>query len=127
METVIHLDTHVAVWLYIGDRRRLRPIWQTLDRAELVVSPIVPLELQYLFEIGKTTEPAETVLAALVDQFGLRLSAAPFAQVVRHALNQTWTRDPFDRLLVGTALVDHAPLLTRDAHIRRHCKLAKWG
>lgn len=126
MEAVIHLDTHVVVWLYIGDARRLRPVWRTLDRSELVISPIVPLELQHLYEVGKTTEPGEAVLANLVDQFGLRLSGAPFSQVAYHALHQTWTRDPFDRLIVGTALADHAPLLTRDASIRRHCKTAFW-
>ncbi len=46
MAAVVHLDAHVAVGLYIGDRRRLHPVWQILDRAVLTISPLVALELQ---------------------------------------------------------------------------------
>jgi len=126
METIIHLDTHVVVWLYLGDRKRLRPVWKTLDGSELTISPVVALELQYLYEIGRTTEPAETVVSDLLGRIGLRMSEAPFSRVVRHALLQGWTRDPFDRLIVGNALVENLPLLTLDDSIRAHCPLAFW-
>jgi PIN domain nuclease of toxin-antitoxin system len=126
METLIHLDTHVVVWLYLGDRKRLRPAWKTLEDSDLVISPIVSLELQYLFEVGRTTEPAETVVSDLLERIGLRMSEAPFPRVVQHALLQNWTRDPFDRLIVGNALVENLPLLTFDDTIRAHCSLAFW-
>jgi PIN domain nuclease of toxin-antitoxin system len=41
-------------------------------------------------------------------------------------LQQHWTRDPFDRLLVGHALARGAPLLTKDRLIRRHFRQAIW-
>lgn len=127
MEALIHLDTHVVVWLYLGDRKRLRPVSKTLEGSELAVSPVVALELQYLFEVGRTTEPAETVVADLVGRIGLRMSEAPFSGIVRHALLQGWTRDPFDRLIVGNALAENLPLLTSDESVRAHCSLAFWG
>jgi PIN domain nuclease of toxin-antitoxin system len=126
MEALIHLDTHVVVWVYIGDRERLRPVWKTLRQADLVISPIVLLELQYLFEIGRVAEPAETVWLDLVERVGLRTSDAPFSQVIHQSLAQSWTRDPFDRLIAANALVEDRPLLTFDASIRKHCKLAFW-
>ncbi len=126
MEALIHLDTHVVIWLYIGERKRLRPVWKTLKGSELAISPVVALELQYLFEIGKTTEPAEAVVSDLLGRIGLRVSGASFSEVVRHALLQTWTRDPFDRLIVGNAMVENAPLLTMDENIRAHFSLAFW-
>ena len=126
METLIHLDTHVVVWLYAGDRARLRPVWKTLNKSDLAISPIVLLELQYLYEIGRVTEPAENVFLDLVERVGLRPSDAPFSSVVKQSLAQNWTRDPFDRLIVANAIVDNHPLLTLDEHIRAHFPMAIW-
>jgi PIN domain nuclease of toxin-antitoxin system len=47
--------------------------------------------------------------------------------VVAGAAQVGWTRDPFDRLIVGQALLDGARLITGDATIRRHCRTATWG
>ena len=126
MAPVVHLDTHVAAWLYLGDLKRLKPVWKTLERSALIISPIVLLELQYLYEIGRATEPAEVVMTDLFDRVGLCLSDAPFSQIMQQALRQTWTRDPFDRLMVGNALVESRPLLTADKTILVHCRLARW-
>jgi PIN domain nuclease of toxin-antitoxin system len=126
METMIHLDTHVVAWLHDGDVKRLRPVWKTLDRSQLVVSPMALLELQFLFEIGRATRPAEQVFVDVADKVGLRLSDAPFADVVRQSLTQSWTRDPFDRLIVANAVVDGHALLTRDDSIRAHFSRALW-
>jgi len=126
MEALIHLDTHVVIWLFLGDRKRLRPVRKTLEDSDLAMSPVVALELQYLFGIGRTTELADTVVSDLLDRIGLRMSEAPFPRIVRHALLQNWTRDPFDRLIVGTALAENAHLLTFDENTRAHCNLAFW-
>jgi PIN domain nuclease of toxin-antitoxin system len=127
METVIHLDTHVAVWLFGGDERRLAPVRQLLEQAQLVISPAVILEMQLLFEIGRADRPADRVYAELVETSGVRLSGAPFADVVMEALKQSWTRDPFDRLIVASALVDGNRLVTCDEKIHEHCPRAMWG
>ena len=127
MEAVIHLDTHVVAWLFQGDRQRLKPIAHRLERNHLVVSPMVALELQYLFEIGRLRVPASDVLGFLLDRYGLRESGRPFADVVRVAMGLTWTRDPFDRLIAAQAMVEEVPLLTFDESLRVHCPVAVWG
>ena len=53
MATVIHLDTHVVVWLYAGDLRRFSPgARRRLGGEELRISPMVAIEIQYLHEVG---------------------------------------------------------------------------
>src|SRR5437867_3613805 len=120
MEALIHLDTHVVAWLWAGELGRLRPVRDRLESSELVISPAVGLELQYLFEIGRLAQPAEAVLTDLVERIGLRQSSTALSQIVAKALALDWTRDPFDRLIVGHALADGARLLTKDKTIRAH-------
>ncbi len=126
MEAVVHLDTHVAMWLFAGDLRRLKPVAKTLDRSGLVLSPMALVELQFLFQIGRAKEPADVVVADLVERVGLRMSDAPFAQVARVALEQSWTRDPFDRMIVANAAVERRRLVTSDETILARYPRAIW-
>ena len=125
---MIHLDTHVVVWLYMGELGLFPPaVRRDLNRSDLVASPILQLELQYLFEIDRVTVPAIEIVTELQESIGLRFSEAPFHGVVRTSLANGWTRDPFDRIITAQAAVEGAPLLTKDANIRRHYRLAYWG
>ncbi|MGH8884454.1 MAG: hypothetical protein ACRDYX_04640 [Egibacteraceae bacterium] len=79
METVMHLDTHVLVWLFGRQRDRI-PVGaqQRIEFEQLAISPIVELELAYLFEIGKVAAPPQDVLGELVPALELVVSAVPF-------------------------------------------------
>lgn len=124
---MIYLDTHVAVWLYAG-RVDLLPdgARSLVDANDLLVSPIVALELQYLHETGRTNEPAVPVLQSLARLIGLQRCDLPFADVVEASLRESWTRDPFDRVVVAHARLREAPLLTKDRTIREHFRGAVW-
>jgi PIN domain nuclease of toxin-antitoxin system len=124
---VIHLDTHVVIWLYEG-RSDLIPasVWQVLEHNDLVVSPMVELELEYLHEIGRATVAGSVVVGDLHARLGLTKSTAAFSRIIDHAKGLTWTRDPFDRLIVANALADQARLLTRDESIRQSSDQAFW-
>jgi len=124
---VTYLDTHVAAWLYAG-RVDLLPaaVRKRLDEDDLFISPAVTLELQYLFEIGRTSQPGAQVVDALTRQIGLQVCQQPLSEVVAAALKLSWTRDPFDRLIVGQAIVRNAGLLTKDRNVRRHFQGAFW-
>lgn len=125
---MIHLDTHAVAWLYAGDLARFpRPVREVLEEEQLTVSPMVELELQLLYEIRRIADPGRTILDDLVERVGLRVSSAPFQRVVAAAAKFDWTRDPFDRLIVGQALADAARLVTRDRVIRRHYRAALWA
>ena len=101
---MIYLDTHVAVWLYAGLTERFRPVVrERLNTDDLFISPIVVLELEYLYETGRTALPGEDIVESLKAQLDLRICERPFADVMRNAVTQAWTRDPFDRIIVGQA------------------------
>lgn len=124
---MIYLDTHLVVWLYAGRLDLLPPpVCRQLEAHELLVSPIVALELQYLFETSRTKEPADPVMRTLERDIGLRRCDLPFDEVVAGALREHWTRDPFDRLIVAQARVRRARLLTRDRTIAAHFDGATW-
>jgi len=57
---------------------------------------------------------------------GLGACDLPFDRVVSAALEQSWTRDPFHRLIVAQAAVRGAPLLTRDEQLRARYTKAAW-
>jgi PIN domain nuclease of toxin-antitoxin system len=129
MDTVIYLDTHVAFWLYAeGSAAPLSEAAREALRgaAEIRISPMVRLELQYLYETERIGVPAAPVLEELGAVLGLRTCDAPFAAVVLAAESEGWTRDPFDRLIVAQASLSGAPLVTKDPRIREHYSRSVW-
>ena len=128
MAALIHLDTHVVVWLADRGADALSPRARAeIDRAgEIRCSPMARLEAQYLFELGRLTRPAAEVFDALAAAIGLRVSDAPFFAVAREAEQQSWTRDPFDRLIVAQASLESAALVTKDAAMHAAYPLAVW-
>jgi PIN domain nuclease of toxin-antitoxin system len=55
----------VVLWLYVGERNKLSDFVQSVISQEFVLacSPIVQLELQYLYEIGRITDEPDVILA----------------------------------------------------------------
>jgi PIN domain nuclease of toxin-antitoxin system len=125
---LIHLDTHAVAWLYADGAAALsRRAAAELDRAgEVLCSPMARVELQYLREIGRFRDSPAEVFDALAASIGLRICDAPFFAVTREAERQTWTRDPFDRVIVAQAILDGATLLTKDATIQAAYERAVW-
>jgi PIN domain nuclease of toxin-antitoxin system len=123
---MIHLDTHVVVWLYAGETERLRGCLHRLEGQVLVISPMVVLECQYLFEIDKIAVRPEVILAELGERAGLTVSAHPFADVAHAALAMAWTRDPFDRLIAAQAVAEGVALVTADRVMLANCPAAVW-
>ena len=124
---MIYLDTHVVVWLYAGLTEKLTDLAiELIENNALVISPIVKLELTYLHEIKRVTRTSQVIFNDLQSRIGLKICELSFEAVTNKAMSQTWTRDPFDRIIVAHALCNQAKLLTKDNTILKHCKLATW-
>ena len=124
---MIRLDTHVVVWLYTGDIERLTDgAIDAIEREQPTVSPMVQLELTFLHEIGRLSVTGSDIIGDLANRVGLRLSDAPMATVVQAAAPLTWTRDPFDRMIVADAQAAGAALITKDREIHRNTTIATW-
>ena len=127
MAGVIRLDTHAVVWLFTGELERFSKKGRAaIDTQQLVVSPIVQLELTYLHEIERLTVGGADILGDLASRIALSTSDQSMLSVVQAAAGLTWTRDPFDRLIVADALSANCPLLTKDEVIRHHVSIARW-
>lgn len=126
---MIYLDTHVVFWLYArgaeaGISEAVREVLRTSQ--DIRISPMVRLELQYLHEVNRVGVPPTPVLDELASVLGLKVCDAPFPGVVQAAEAETWTRDPFDRLIVGQAALQRASLVSKDEVIRAHYPRTIW-
>lgn len=87
---------------------------------------MVVLELQFLREIGRLTTSPDDFLRILRRDFDVQVCNYPWSDVTRAAVAETWTRDPFDRLIVAHARTVGGSLITRDRKIRKHFVAAVW-
>ncbi len=125
---IAYLDTHVVLWLAAGKVNRLSSKARgLLDRAELLLSAMAFLELEYLHELGRTKFPARDLLKKVEHETNLRLCDLPFSTIASAALEEKWTRDPFDRLIVANAKANgFAWLISADELMRKHYPRTVW-
>lgn len=109
------LDTHVAVWLMLGMRDRLRPsaadALADVDNT-ILLSAVSVWEIAVKRSIGKLG--LDDNWPKVLTRFGfeaLPINAEHAAAVEHLPLHH---RDPFDRLLVAVATVEQATLVTAD-------------
>jgi len=125
---MIHfLDTNAVIWLYQGEVDKFTESTKArLEDNDLFISPLVKLELQYLYEIERIREKADKVTASLYDQIGLQIHNIPLNVLIEHSLSESWTRDPFDRLITCHARIENGYLITRTQYIRANYSKAIW-
>ena len=123
---MVFLDTHVALWLFAEPYRIPPATQQLIDESELFISPMVRLEMSFLCEIGRVTEDPAGILGVLERDLGVQIETAAWLRASEIANHLSWTRDPFDRLIVAHALAYSADLCTRDRTIRDNYSHAVW-
>lgn len=127
MAAVTYLDTNVVLWL-AGAPEQLSEgaVRAVNESALLLISPMVEMEIEYLYEVGRIQQPSSVVLEHLRSGINLRHCDRAFAAVVAAARAIKWTRDPFDRLITAQAMIGDDVLLTRDKIIRANYAHAAW-
>jgi PIN domain nuclease of toxin-antitoxin system len=125
---IAYLDTGVVIWLAQGSVERLSPrAAALLETASLLVSPMVLLEIEYLHEAGRIRLPARDIERKVEHELGVRLCELPFATIAGAALDESWTRDPFDRLIVASAKANgFASLISADEEVAQHYPRTVW-
>lgn len=83
---MIHLDTHVALWLHTErvDRLPFRAR-QMVEEEALAVSPMLELELALLHNFGRLAPMREEVLGQLAEVLGVGRSRVSFPAAVHAA------------------------------------------
>ncbi len=127
MEALIYLDTHVLVWLYANGAASIPEIAiGAIGNHDVKISPMVRLELQYLYEINRVSQPAAIVFDELAGAIGLSVCDKAYSNIIIEAEKQSWTREPFDRIIVAQAAVSESVLVTKDVAMHKHYPHALW-
>ena len=123
-----YLDTQIVIWISAGRMKKLtREALRTIESSDLLISPIVLVEIGYLFEIHRLVKSPLAILDQLQTQIGLKVSDHPFPAIANAALFETWTRDVFDRLIVAHARSDgYSELVSSDAKIQQNYSKTIW-
>jgi PIN domain nuclease of toxin-antitoxin system len=122
---VILLDTHVVVWLAFDQSQLSRNAKATINDARqngdgLAISDITLLELTTLSR--KARIRLDITLESFLHEVEARFIVLPIsgrACVRALALPATYPKDPADRIIGATAIVEGLSLLTADREIRR--------
>ena len=122
---MILVDTHVVVWLAFDQDQISRKARAAIDDARknadgLAISDITLLELSTLATKGRIRLDIslESFLQEVESRFVvLPISGRACARAM--GLPATYPKDPADRLIAATALVEGLSLLTADRAIRR--------
>jgi PIN domain nuclease of toxin-antitoxin system len=113
------LDTNFVVWIVLGTGRLSAFPW--IERYQpWGVSPVSLLEIQYLAEIGRIKIQNPEFTDNLVKDPRFVIDEIPLVPLIRRAMELTWTRDPFDRLIAAHSSVRRLPLCTTDRNLRLH-------
>jgi len=125
---IAYLDTNAVIRLAQGSTGRLgREVLRLIETAELLISPVVLLELEFLYEIERIKLRSRDIQRKIEAELGVRLCALPFTDIANAALDEKWTRDPFDRLIVANAKANgFAPLVSADERIAKHYPRTVW-
>jgi PIN domain nuclease of toxin-antitoxin system len=109
---VILLDTNAVIWL---DQNHVRARALAGSSSRLIVSPATLLELQMLDEIGRLR--LRSRLRGIIDSDRWEIDDPPALQWFEHSAEESWTRDPFDRLIVAHARLRGVRLASGDSAI----------
>ena len=118
------LDTHVLIW-WLNDRSRLSPdqheaVGSANAESPLLVSDISLWEVATLYSLGRirlAVPLREWLDKATAPPLVRRHGISPAIAAELAALPDSFHRDPADRILVATARVLGATLLTQDRRI----------
>jgi len=122
---VILVDTHVVVWLAFDQNRLSKKARAAIDDARtkedgLAISDITLLELATLASRGRVRIDIglESFLQEVETRFVvLPISSRACARAV--GLPPTYPKDPVDRIIAATALVEGLSLISADREIQR--------
>lgn len=122
---MILVDTHVVVWLAFDQARLSRNAKAAINRARqngegLAISDVTLLELTTLSAKGRIQ--LDVSLESFLLEVEARFIVLPIsgrACVRALGLSASYPKDPADRVIGATALVEGLSLLTADRAIRR--------
>jgi len=120
---MILLDTHIAIWLVAEPNKLSKHAKEAIRAARaqggLAIAGITLVELAWLAENGRVTTTLST--ESFVRQCASKMTVLPITpDIAARAVSfpDPYPKDPQDRLIGATALVEGIQLVTRDKLIK---------
>lgn len=116
------IDTQILIWTMISPQRLYPETKSILQNHEIFVSPITFLEIAIKQKISKLPEfdLSIEVLSNRVEQDGFNVLSLQTKHIAAYATIPLFAdhRDPFDRILLATALSENVPIISADGNFR---------
>ncbi len=124
---LIYLDTHVVLWLFENNLSYIsKKALHLIEEQDCYISPILLLEMQYLWEIKRIKFTPQHIYNNLEKLISLKTRSFDLQKIIQQTMHMTWTRDLFDRLIVAQAQLENAHLITKDKMILKNYKYSVW-
>ena len=120
----ILLDTHIFLWMQFESEKLSKNLGELLKRGDVswYLSQVSVLEIQIKYNLGKLplpTAPGEW-LQQLIKDSGLEFRALSNEATFMLGKLPDLHRDPFDRLLISTALTEGWEIATVDEQLQHY-------
>ncbi len=124
------LDTHALLWVTEGDKRlsnKVRIIVEDTDN-RLIISVASLFEISIKVKIGKMNlmRPLDAVYQGIMNSAIDVIPIEPsHLQKYQNVPLYVDHRDPFDRIIIATAIVENAEIITVDPKFRYYSDLVR--
>jgi len=118
------LDTCTFLWMIGQDDRLSATAREALEDGNniLTLHQVSAWEIQIKHQTGKLklAEPTENIIQEAISSYDLRYERLSDQAIWHLSKLPEYHKDPFDRMLITTALLDGMKLVTPDHHIHQY-------
>lgn len=118
---MVLLDTHVLLWILFDERQLSANAVTALQNNVCCISIATIWEMAIKMSLGKLVLPKTlSEIVALCDKMGILIVDITVEDCVCLHDLPLIHRDPFDRILISHAMVEHIPLVSHDSCIQKY-------
>lgn len=127
MPEMIVLDTHIWLWFINANQEQLPAAWQKQieSAARVGISPVSCYEIALAHQRGRIefTCPVEKWFSQAIESAGIELLPLNDEIALRAVNLSSIHKDPFDRIIMATALEYNAKLMSMDSLFGQYSEL----
>jgi PIN domain nuclease of toxin-antitoxin system len=120
------LDTHALLWWITDDRRLSKRAREAISAGDVLVSVVSAWEIEIKRGLGRVTADTRAILDEVSATDGFEWLDIRPSHVAALADLPPLHGDPFDRMLVAQARLEHVALISRDRNVRRYPLEVVW-